>query len=98
MNRAVLQNQCNRKKFSKYDDFIDNAKWLLTDIEKRATQYFPKQKLKIIADLDDNNLLELAYESKADFLITGNTNDFTMKKYKRTIIVTPKIYWENHRL
>jgi predicted nucleic acid-binding protein len=42
-------------------------------------------------------ILELAEESKADFIITGNTNDFTMNKHKKTKIVTPKEYWENYR-
>lgn len=53
--------------------------------------------LTIISDKDDNKLLELAEESTADFLITGNTNDFTLKKYKQTRIVTPKEYWENYK-
>jgi predicted nucleic acid-binding protein len=52
--------------------------------------------LEIIRDLDDNKLLELAATCEADFIITGNTNDFTMHKYKSTKIVTPKEYWENH--
>ena len=42
-------------------------------------------------------ILELAEESKADFIITGNTNDFTISEYKTTKIVTPKEYWENHK-
>ena len=49
------------------------------------------------SDKDDNKFLELSSQSKADFLITGNTNDFTIKRYKRTKIVTPKEYWENYK-
>ena len=50
---------------------------------------------KIILDTnDDNMLLELAEESKADFLITGNTNDFIIPSYKQTRILTPREYWE----
>jgi len=52
----------------------------------------PKENLKIIKDEPDNRLLELAEISKADFIITGNTNDFTMKVYDKTRIVTPKEY------
>ncbi|HEX9825668.1 MAG TPA: hypothetical protein VGA80_03645 [Flavobacteriaceae bacterium] len=40
-------------------------------------------------DEPDNRLLELADISKADFIITGNTNDFTMEIYNKTRIVTP---------
>lgn len=66
---------------------------MLVDIEKRAVKYFPTVKLEIINDLDDNKLLELAETCKADFLITGNTKDFTLQTYKETKIVTPKEYW-----
>jgi hypothetical protein len=59
--------------------------------------YEPTTKLKIIKDEPDNRLLELAQISKADFIITGNTNDFTMEIYKKTKIVTPKEYWEEHK-
>jgi len=53
--------------------------------------------LAIISDKDDNKLLELAEESKADFLITGNTNDFTIKTFRNTRIVTPKEYWDHYK-
>lgn len=43
------------------------------------------------------SFLELAEVSQADFIITGNTNDFTMQTYKTTLIVTPREYWEKHR-
>ncbi len=42
-------------------------------------------------------ILELADKSKADFIITGNTTDFTMLNYKNTKIVSPREYWENCR-
>ena len=60
---------------------------------KRALKYFPTIRLEIISDLDDNKLLELAETCNADFLITGNKNDFTMIEYKGTKIVSPKEYW-----
>jgi hypothetical protein len=34
---------------------------------------------------------------KADFIITGNINDFTMEVYNGTKRVTPKEYWEEHK-
>ena len=42
-------------------------------------------------------ILELADECLANFLITGNTTDFTFSTYKLTKIETPKEYWENHQ-
>jgi len=59
--------------------------------------YEPKDKLKIIKDEPDNRLLELAKISEADFIITGNTNDFTMKIFNKTRIVSPKEYWEEYK-
>ena len=87
-------NVLNREKFAKYPDFLAKAQRLLVDIQRRAVKYFPIVKLTIINDLDDNKLLELAETSNANFLITGNTNDFTMREYKDTKIVTPKEFWE----
>ena len=43
--------------------------------------------------LDDNKLLELADESNADFLITGNSVDFMMTHYKSTRVVSPRDFW-----
>jgi putative PIN family toxin of toxin-antitoxin system len=86
-----------RKKFHKYPDFTNRAESLIADIETKSTKFSPKNRLTIISDKDDNKLLELSEECKADFLITGNTNDFTIKKYRSTRIVTPKEYWEQYQ-
>lgn len=61
-----------------------------------ARKFHPKTKFKILSDKSDNKLLELVSTCGADFLVTGNTNDFTMKKFKKTKIVTPKEYWEEY--
>ncbi len=87
----------NRPKFSKYRDFREQAQNLISEIETKSLLFTPKNKITLLTDKDDNKFLELAEASKADYLITGNTNDFTIKKYKHTNIVTPKDYWENFR-
>jgi hypothetical protein len=38
-------------------------------------------------------ILELADECNADFIITGNSNDFAFSQYKNTQIVSPKEFW-----
>ena len=86
----------NRNKFSKFPDFLQNAQVLLASIEQTAKMYKPSIRLKILTDLDDNKILELADISKADYIITGNTTDFTISHYKRTKIVTPKQFWESY--
>jgi putative PIN family toxin of toxin-antitoxin system len=87
----------NRKKFSRYPDFLLKAEMLLANIEAQASKFAPKTKLNIIGDIGDNKFLELAFESKSKFLITGNTNDLTIASYKKTRIVTPKDYWEKFK-
>jgi len=48
----------------------------------------------VIIDTNVLRLLELADESNADFIITGNKNDFIFPYYKNTKIVSPKDFWE----
>jgi putative PIN family toxin of toxin-antitoxin system len=86
-----------REKFSRFPDFAQMATWVLNDMESNATIFHPQNKTTIIADDADNRLLELAQISRADYIITGNTNDFTMAFFENTKIVSPKDYWELYR-
>ena len=86
-----------REKFSKFQDFFIRAKVLLVEIEAKATKYIPTITLDLISDDDDNMILELADKCLADFVITGNTTDFTFPTYKQTKIVTPKEYWDSYK-
>jgi putative PIN family toxin of toxin-antitoxin system len=87
----------SRPKFSKFPDFFIRAEALLVYIESKSTRFFPTITLDLISDDDDNMVLELAHECSADFIITGNSTDFTFHNYRQTKIVTPKEYWENYR-
>jgi putative PIN family toxin of toxin-antitoxin system len=82
-----------RPKFAAYHDFVARAETLLADIEERAALYVPVISLDMLSDKDDNKILELADVCEADYIITGNTNDFTFPAYKNTQIVNPKNYW-----
>ncbi len=84
-----------RPKFAIFQDFFSQAQALLADIEIKASRHLPTKQITLISDKDDNMILELADECSADFIITGNTNDFSFRNYKSTKIVTPKEYWEN---
>lgn len=87
----------NRPKFDRFPDFKTNVQFVLTRLQTYCEFFEPSKKLSLIADEPDNRLLELAQVSKADFIITGNTNDFTMKKFGTTQIVTAKGFWEHHK-
>lgn len=86
---AVLR----RPKFSRVPDFQINAEIVLSRIEDFATRINPEVKLDLIKDKSDNIFLELALETRADYLITGNTKDFTIDHIGDTKIVTPTEYW-----
>jgi len=96
MTFQEYQSVLTRARFSRYPGFISKAELLLASVETIAIMIKPEIRLKIINDDGDNRFLELALESKADFLITGNTADFTMANYKQTRIVSPRIFWEEY--
>lgn len=55
--------------------------------------HVPTTKLPIVCrDADDNNILQLAESIKADFVITGDADLLTLKKFKSTRIVSPAIF------
>lgn len=84
----------NREKFAKFPDFHSRTQTLLSDIQTFGVQFTTTTKVGLIRDEPDNRLLELAETCKAQYLVTGNTNDFTMAEYKGTKIVSPKEFFE----
>ena len=88
-------NVLKRQKFAKYQDFQMNAYNLLLDIEQIGKHYQPTHQQDMIKDRGDNKFLDLAEACLADYLITGNANDFTFDRFKGTLIVTPKTFWES---
>jgi hypothetical protein len=86
-----------RPKFAQFHEFSLKARDVLANIEMKAIYHKPNITLDLISDKDDNKILELADDCNADFIITGNINDFTFSHYKQTKIVTPREYWEKYR-
>ena len=85
-----------RAKFAQYKDFKQNSLFIITNIKRVGKLYTPNIQLDIISDKADNRFLELAVFSKANFLITGNTNHFTFSEYENVKIISPKDYIENY--
>ena len=80
----------NRDKFAKIKNFQLNATLVLNRLESCANYFSPKRKVEILRDLTDNKFLELALSSGADFLVTGNSNDFTITEFGVTKVLNPK--------
>jgi putative PIN family toxin of toxin-antitoxin system len=94
---AEYRDVLKRPKFERFRGFTSMAEIILADIDAKSWRYYPAVTVDLISDKDDNKILELADECSADFIITGNTTDFTFPRYKLTGIVTPAEYWERYR-
>ena len=59
-------------------------------LDTYSLKFVPKTKLNICRDPQDNFLFELAEESKADFMISGDKKVLELMRYKNTKIISPK--------
>ena len=87
----------DRPKFNRFPEFQQKAVVVLNIIKETAEPFAPEQKIDLIKDKSDNVFLELAVESTADFIITGNAKDFNMDKIGSTKIVSPREYWDHYK-
>jgi uncharacterized protein len=91
--KAVLE----RKKFSnlrkrKQREIAE----LFAQIEREALWVTPKAPGEAaVADPDDAKFVQSALDARADFLVTGNTKHFLLKKLENTRVVTLKEYMEH---
>lgn len=81
-------------KFSRVAGFKQKADAVLHHIERVGLIQKPDIILDVIRDEADNRFLELAVFAGADYLITGNSQDFTFDKYENVAIVSPAVYWQ----
>ncbi len=79
------------KKFKVSNSLIEN---LISILEFKTIRFLPQKKLNITRDKKDNIFLELAWEAKADFIITGDRDLLVLKKFKKTLIIKPKQFLE----
>ena len=87
------ENVLNRGKFLKFPQFKINSEVVLKKISDIATMYYPKFKVDILKDKDDNKFLELAKESSAAYIVTGNFNDFVISEFESTKIISPEKFY-----
>ncbi|MBI2723071.1 MAG: putative toxin-antitoxin system toxin component, PIN family [Bacteroidetes bacterium] len=76
----------NRPKFKKYFTDKDIAS-LLDDLHNYADLIEVHSRVNVCRDKKDNFLLELCIDGKADYLITGDDDLLSIKKFKRTSIL-----------
>lgn len=78
----------------KYPEFKQNILEIIATLNDLFVVYTPTKKFSLIKDASDNIFLDLAFEAKADYIITGNKNDFKITQFEQTKIVNPKEFCE----
>jgi putative PIN family toxin of toxin-antitoxin system len=69
---------------------------LFAQIEREALWVTPKASGETaVADPDDAKFVQSARDARADFLVTGNTKHFLLKKFRNTRVVTPREFVEH---
>lgn len=83
---AVLKREIHRqgKDISIIDKFIDD---IVSEANRYQVFYLLRSHLK---DADDDFILELAFSSSADYIITYNTNNFNKAKSFAVNVIKPK--------
>lgn len=84
----------SREKFQTIPLFAEKVPHYLNALQFLAKTFEPTEKLTILKDDPDNRLLELAVTAKADFIITGNSQDFSFKEFRGTKIISPREFYE----
>ena len=80
-----------KKKYKVDSGKIDK---LINEILERAQFLLPSVKINVCRDPEGNKFLELAEEGKADFLVTGDRDLLTLKRFNSTQIITPAQFLE----
>ena len=92
-NRVSEYNRIQKK----YPLYRIKLKEMIESLQIIGVKYFPSQTFALIKDISDNKFLDLAYESKANYLITGNHKDFTISQFEETKILSPQQFCELYR-
>lgn len=77
--------------FSVPQQLIEDVRFVL---EEEVIKTVPKRKIKVCRDPEDNMFLEAAAESLANFLVTGDKDLLTLKTFKTTLILPPRLFLE----
>jgi len=79
------------KKFSLQQEAMNK---IIEALDTYSQKYIPTQKVTLCKDPQDNFLLELADEAKADYLVSGDKLVLALKEYKNTKIISPREFFD----
>ena len=67
----------------------DQVSRYLALVKKRAIMVYPREKVNVCEDEDDNKFLEAGKEVKADYLVTGDKGLLKIKRFEGMRVVAP---------
>lgn len=78
----------------KYQVKPEQRETILKEFNIKPIKIIPPKKVAICRDKKDNQVLNLCLAGRADFLVTGDKDLLTLKKFERTKIVKPRKFLE----
>lgn len=82
------------RKIHQFPVTADMVEDLMFILEETVIKVAPPRRLSICRDPKDNMFLEAALEGEADFLITGDKDLLTLKRFNGVPIVKPRQFLE----
>jgi len=73
----------------KEQDSVFEAVAFLEEVNQKSFFVYPTETVTLCRDPDDNKFLEVALEANADFLVSGDKDLQTLKKFHKTKILSP---------
>jgi len=77
---------------------MDTMKSFIELICEKSTFVFPEQKISICRDIEDNKMLECALAGNANFIITGDKDLLSLKRFRKIPVITPSKFLKIFKL
>ncbi len=79
----------------KFNFTIDKITLVEELIKENFKVVYPSQTIHVLADEDDNRVLEAAFKGECDYVVTGDNDLLDLKLYKNIKIITPHYFLSN---
>jgi putative PIN family toxin of toxin-antitoxin system len=89
-SRPLLDELARVLSYPKFKGAFEDPVALALLIETVAVLVEPRATIQVVADDDDNRVLEAALEGHADYIVTGDRDLLEVESFEGTEIVTPK--------
>ncbi len=78
---------------------IDNPEYeqQLNDFFAQVNYVVNRHQIRVVADPEDNKILESAVEAGADYLVTSDNDLLNLKQYENVVITNPAGFWANYK-